>query len=44
MFVDAPNAPRKGIDYQKKTMTVPADGKLKVELAPGGGAAIVVRS
>ena len=44
MFIDGPNAHRKGIDYQKKTMAVPADGKLKVELAPGGGAAIVVRS
>lgn len=44
MFVDGPNAHRKGIDYQKKTVTVPADGKLKVELAPGGGTAIVVRS
>ena len=44
MFIDGPNAHRKGIDYQKKTMPIPADGKLKVELAPGGGAAIVVRS
>jgi alpha-glucosidase len=44
MFIDGPNAHRKGIDYQKKTMPVPADGKLKVELAPGGGAAIVVRN
>ena len=43
MFVDGPNAHRKGVDYQKKTVTVPADGKLKVELAPGGGAAITVR-
>ncbi len=44
MFVDGPNAHRKGVDYQKKTVAVPADGKLKVELAPGGGTAIVVRS
>ena len=44
MFVDGPNAHRKGVDYQKKTVAVPADGKLRVELAPGGGAAIVVRS
>jgi alpha-glucosidase len=42
MFIDGTNAHRKGIDYQKKTMPVPADGKLKVELAPGGGAAIVI--
>ncbi len=44
MFIDGPNAHRKGIDYQKKTVAFPADGKLKVELAPGGGTAIVVRS
>ncbi len=43
MFVDGPNAHRKGVDYQKKTVTVPADGKLKMELAPGGGTAITVR-
>ena len=44
MFVDGPNAHRKGIDYQKKTMAVPADGKLSLELAPGGGAVIVVEN
>ena len=43
MFVDGPNAHRKGVDYQKKMVAVPADGKLKVELAPGGGTAITVR-
>ncbi|MBP5663743.1 MAG: glycoside hydrolase family 97 protein [Bacteroidales bacterium] len=42
MFVDGPNAHRKGIDYQKKTMVVPADGKLSLELAPGGGAAVTI--
>ena len=42
MFIDGPNAHRKGVDYQKKTLAFPADGKLKVELAPGGGSAIVV--
>ena len=42
MFVDGPNAKRKGVDYQKKTLEMPADGKLKIELAPGGGAAVVV--
>ena len=44
MFVDGPNAKRKGVDYQKKTIPVPADGKLKLELAPGGGAAVIVKS
>ena len=42
MFIDGPNAHRKGIDYRKKTLAVPADGKLKVELAPGGGTAMVI--
>ncbi len=42
MFVDGPNAKRKGVDYQKKTVAVPDDGKLKVELAPGGGTVGVV--
>ena len=42
MFVDGPNAKRKGVDYQRKTIPVPADGKLKLELAPGGGAAVIV--
>ena len=44
MFVDGPNAKRKGVDYQKKTVAVPADGKLTLELAPGGGAAVTVRN
>jgi len=43
MFVDGPNAHRKGVDYQKKTMAVSADGKLTLELAPGGGAAVMVQ-
>ncbi len=43
MFVDGPNAHRKGVDYQKKTMAVSADGKLTLELAPGGGAAVIVQ-
>lgn len=43
MFVDGSNAHRKGVDYQKKTMSVPNDGKLTLELAPGGGAAVVIQ-
>ena len=42
MFVDGPNAHRKGADYQKKTIAVPADGKITIELAPGGGTAMVI--
>lgn len=41
MFTDGRNAHRKGIDYKKNTITVPADGKLTLELAPGGGAVVV---
>jgi len=43
LFIDGPNAHRKGVDYQKKIIDVPANGKLNVELAPAGGAAIFVR-
>ena len=43
MFVDGPNAHRKGVDYQKKEIPVPADGKLTLELAPGGGAVVIIR-
>ena len=37
MFVDVHNAHRKGVDYQKKTISVPDEGKLSVELAPRRG-------
>ena len=40
-YLDGPNAHRKGCDYQKKTVNVPADGKLSVEVAPGGGAVFI---
>ena len=43
MFVDGPNAHRKGVDYQKKEIPVPEDGKLNLELAPGGGAVVIIR-
>lgn len=41
-YVDGPNAHRKGCDYQKKSITVPSDGRLAIELAPGGGAVIIL--
>ena len=44
MFVDGPNAHRKGADYLKGTISVPADGKIILDLAPGGGAVIVVEN
>ena len=34
---DGVNAAKAGRDYKKETLTVPADGKMKVRLAPGGG-------
>ena len=40
-YLDGPNAYRKGCDYQKKTVNVSADGKLSVEVAPGGGAVFI---
>jgi len=43
MFVDGPNAHRKGVDYQKKNIAFPADDKLTLELAPGGGAVVIIR-
>lgn len=42
LFVDGANAHRKGCDYKKKTVTVPANGHLNIHLAPGGGAVVVV--
>jgi len=44
MFLDGPNAHRKGADYLKGTISVPADGKMILDLAPGGGAVIVVEN
>jgi len=43
MFIDGPNAHRKGVDYQKKTIAVPANGIITVALAPGGGAALIIK-
>ena len=40
-FTDGPNAHRKGVDYQKKTVNVRGVSKLTLELAPGGGAVII---
>ena len=34
---DGVNAAKAGRDYKKETLTVPADGRVKVRLAPGGG-------
>lgn len=43
LFTDGPNAHRKGIDYQKKTVSVSGKSQLTLELAPGGGAVVIVK-
>lgn len=37
VFRDGANAHRAGRDYKKENTDIPADGKLKIHLAPGGG-------
>lgn len=44
VFADGPNAHRKGSDYQKKQWEVPADGKMTLDIAPGGGAVIILEN
>ena len=34
---DGVNAAKAGRDYKQETLSVPADGKVKVRMAPGGG-------
>ena len=36
-YVDGPNADHAGRDYAKHTEAVPADRKIVVRMAPGGG-------
>ncbi|WP_288904404.1 glycoside hydrolase family 97 C-terminal domain-containing protein, partial [uncultured Alistipes sp.] len=36
-YTDGPNADRAARDYRKHTETVPADRKITVRMAPGGG-------
>ena len=43
IFRDGANAYRAASDYKKETVKLPADGKLTVRLAPGGGFAAVIR-
>jgi alpha-glucosidase len=40
VFKDGLNADRFAQDYEKTTITVPADGKVTMHLAPGGGVAL----
>ena len=37
MFCDGKKAAKDGTDYLRKSVTLPADGVVSVELAPGGG-------
>lgn len=39
-----PNADRVGKDYQRKVMRIPADRKLRLHMAPGGGFALKIRA
>ena len=43
LYRDGANAYRAASDYKKETIKLPADGKLTVRLAPGGGFAAVIR-
>jgi alpha-glucosidase len=44
IFVDGANAYRIARDYKKVTSNLPADRKLTVHMAPGGGFAAVIKS
>jgi alpha-glucosidase len=37
IFKDGVNADRAGRDYKKEIITIPANKKLQVKMAPGGG-------
>ena len=43
IYRDGANAYRAASDYKKETIKLPADGKLTIHMAPGGGFAAVIR-
>ena len=43
IFRDGANADRAARDYKKELVAFPADGKVKLQMAPGGGWAAVIR-
>ena len=43
IFRDGANAHRAGRDFRQEEQTVPADGKVRLHMAPGGGWAAVIR-
>ena len=43
IFIDGVNAEKYAQDYAKEEVTIPADGQLKVHLAPGGGFAMKIK-
>ena len=43
IYRDGANAYRAASDYKKETIKLPADGKLTVHMAPGGGFAALIR-
>lgn len=44
IFEDGINADKVGKDYRKRVICIPADKKLKLHMAPGGGVAIKITS
>ncbi len=42
IFKDGKNAHKQGIDYKTEKMIVPSNDSIKIQLAPGGGFAIIV--
>ena len=42
-FQDGINADRAARDYKKVSFTMPADGKVKIHMAPGGGWAAIIK-
>ena len=43
VWVDGPNADKMGTDYRRTTAAVTGGQPLRLELAPGGGAALRLR-
>ena len=43
IFCDGKNAAKDGADYSRKSVTLPADGVVSIDLAPGGGFMLTVK-
>lgn len=42
IYYDGPNAEKMAQDYAKKTISIPEDGTVELQMAPGGGFAIAI--